>query len=261
MPHSSSLHNNTNKIKSIINQKIRKESDMSYCVNCGVELESSLKECPLCHTPVMNPRELNKELPPSPYPTDMGQVEVVKRKDLGILVSVVLTTTSATCLLLNLLVFNRFLWSLFVIGCCLCLFVFTFPAIFYHKMPVWLTLLADGLSVAVYLFLISFVTRSNLWFWQFGLPIVALLTICAEVFPLLSHFLSFTVLSCALCLFIEIPAFCVALELLIRHFVERPYRITWSAVVLTVCVIIDIALITILAKKRLRNEVRRRLHI
>ena len=234
---------------------------MSYCVNCGVELETSLKECPLCHTPVMNPREFNRETPLSPYPTDMGQVEVVKRKDLGILVTVVLTTTGATCLLLNLLVFNRFLWSLIVIGCCLCLFVFTFPAIFYSKTPAWLSVLADGLSVAVYLFLISFVTESNQWFWQLGLPIIALLTLFAEVFPLLSRFIPFTVLSCALCLFIEIPAFCVTLELLIRRLLEHPYRITWSAVVLTVCVIIDIALITILAKKRLRNEVRRRLHI
>ena len=233
---------------------------MSYCVNCGVELESSLKQCPLCHTPVINPRELNKETPPSPYPTDKGQVEVVKRKDLGILISVVLTATSMTCLLLNLLVFNAHLWSLIVIGCCLCLFVFTCPAIFYSKMPISLTLLADSASVAIYLFLITFTTRSDAWFWELGLPIVVLLMICAEVFPLLAKFISFTVLSCALVLFVEIPTFCVALELLIRHMLEKPYRITWSAVVLTVCVIIVIALITILAKKRLRNEVRRRLH-
>lgn len=233
---------------------------MSYCVNCGVELEASLRECPLCHTPVMNPREQNQEIPPSPYPADMGQVEVVKRKDLGILVTVVLTATAATCFLLNILVFNSSLWSLLVIGCCLCLFVFAFPAIFYSKMPVWLTLLADGASVAVYLFLITFMTRSDAWFRQLGLPITIFLTLCAEVFPLLSRFLSFTVLSYALCLFIEIPAFCVALELRIRHFAGQPIRIVWSAVVLTVCVIIDIALITILAKKRLRNEVRRRLH-
>ena len=233
---------------------------MSYCVNCGVELESSLKQCPLCNTPVMNPRELNKETPSSPYPTDKGQVEVVKRKDLGILISVVLTATSATCLLLNLLVFNAHLWSLIVIGCCLCLFVFTCPAIFYSKMPISLTLFADGTSVAIYLFMITFITRSDMWFWKLGLPIIVLLVIGAEVFPLLSKFISFTVLSCALILFVEIPTFCVALELLIRHMLEKPYRITWSAVVLTVCVIIVIALITILAKKRLRNEVRRRLH-
>ena len=77
---------------------------MSYCINCGVELEASLKECPLCHTPVINPNRLNIEFPASPYPDNKGQVEVVKRKDLGILLSVVLTATSATCLLLNLLV-------------------------------------------------------------------------------------------------------------------------------------------------------------
>lgn len=233
---------------------------MSYCVNCGVELEASLTECPLCHTPVINPNELNKKIPFSPYPTDKGQVEVVKRKDLGILISVVLTATGVTCLLLNLLVFNSSRWSLVVIGSCLCLFVFSFPAIFYNKTPIYLSLLADGISVAVYLFLITFLTDSNAWFWQMGLPIVVMLTILAEFFPLLANFVPFTVLSCALCIFVEIPAFCVSLELLIRRILERPYRITWSAVVLTVCVIIDIALITILAKKRLRNEVRRRLH-
>ena len=119
---------------------------MSYCVNCGVELEASLRECPLCHTPVVNPVEAGKEFPPSPYPVNKGQVEVVKRKDLGILLSVVLIATGGTCLLLNLLVFNRSLWSLLVIGICICLFVFTFPAVFYSKMPVFLSLFADGLS-------------------------------------------------------------------------------------------------------------------
>lgn len=233
---------------------------MSYCVNCGVELESSLRECPLCHTPVINPNEIAKQRPASPYPTAKGQVEVVKRKDFGILVSVVLTATGVTCLLLNLLVFNSSLWSLVVIGSCLCLFVFSFPAIFYIKTPIYLSLLADGISVAVYLFLITFLTDSNEWFWHLGLPIVALLTILAELFPLLARFFPLNILSCALCTFIEIPVFCVSLELLIRHILERTYHITWSAVVLTVCVIIDIALITILAKKRLRNEVRRRLH-
>lgn len=233
---------------------------MSYCVNCGVELEKSLKECPLCHTPVINPNQLTREFPPSPYPTDKGQVEVVKRKDLGILLSVVLTATGGTCLLLNLLVFDASLWSLVVIGCCICLFVFTFPAIFYSKTPIYVSLLADGIAVAVYLFMISFLTSSNTWFWQLGLPVVVILTICAECFPLISRFIPLTILSGSLCVFVEIPAFCVSLELLIKRLLERPYRITWSAVVLTVCVIIDFALVTILAKKRLRNEVRRRLH-
>ncbi len=233
---------------------------MSYCVNCGVELERSLKVCPLCNTPVINPNEPDKDTSPSPYPSNKGQVESVKRKDLGILTSVVLTATAVTCLLLNLLIFNSLLWSLIVIGSCLCLFVFTFPAIFYSRMPVWAMLLADGAAVAVFLYLITFVTGTDAWFWQLGLPIVALITVFAEVFPLSGQFFHYTILSSALCLFIEMPAFCVALELLIRHSLKQPYYITWSAIVLTVCIIIDFALITILTKKRLRSEVRRRLH-
>ena len=30
---------------------------MSYCVNCGVELEKDAKRCPLCTAPVINPFE------------------------------------------------------------------------------------------------------------------------------------------------------------------------------------------------------------
>lgn len=233
---------------------------MSYCVNCGVELEASLRECPLCHAPVINPLEAGKETPPSPYPTDKGQVEEVRRKDLGILLSVVLTATAVTCLLLNLLVFDHSFWSLQVIGICICLFVFTFPMVYYTKMPPAVSLLADGLAVAVYLYMIAYLTPSTTWFWQLGLPIVILVILNTEIFTFLAKLVPFTLLSGALCLFIEIPLFCAALELMIRHMLLAPIRLTWSAVVLTVCAIIDVALITILVKKRLRNAVRRRLH-
>lgn len=233
---------------------------MSYCVNCGVELEASLQECPLCHTPVINLKDVGKEFPPSPYPENRGQVEEVKRKDLGILLTVVLTATGGTCLLLNLLVFNRSLWSLLVIGICICLFVFTFPLVYYRKMPPSFALLADGAAVAVYLYMIAYLTPSTVWFWQLGLPIVVLVFLCVEIFVFLLRKVPLTMLSGALCLFVEIPLFCASLELLIRHMLARTLRLSWSAVVLTVCVIIDVALVTILVKKRLRNEVRRRLH-
>lgn len=233
---------------------------MSYCVNCGVELEASLRECPLCHTPVINPREAGKVLPASPYPVDKGQVEEVKRKDLGILLSVVLTATAVTCLLLNLLVFDHSLWSLQVIGICICLFVFTFPMVYCTKMPLSFSLLADGVAVAVYLYMIAYLTPSTAWFWQLGLPIIVLVILNTEIFTFLARLVPFSLLSGALCLFVEIPLFCAALELMIRRMLHDPIRLTWSAVVLTVCVIIDVALVTILVKKRLRNEVRRRLH-
>ena len=74
---------------------------MSYCVNCGVKLDPSLKYCPLCNTPVINPHDLSKMQPVSPFPKEKGQVEVVRRKDLAILLSVSLTAAGLCSLLLN----------------------------------------------------------------------------------------------------------------------------------------------------------------
>ena len=40
---------------------------MSYCVNCGVELDSTAQKCALCDTPVYNPsqkEEKNVHTPP-----------------------------------------------------------------------------------------------------------------------------------------------------------------------------------------------------
>lgn len=234
---------------------------MSYCVNCGVELESSLKRCPLCNTPVLNPNELQKiNQASTPYPKERGQVDVVRRKDLAILTSVVLIATSLCCLLLNLLVFSGTPWSLFIIGACLLLFVMMFPVVIYTKLPVYLSLLFDGIAVAFYLYMITFNTANDSWFTGLALPITALVTILVEVFALLLHIFSVSFLTTALYFFVETALLCVSLELLINHYLGMPLHLVWSAIILTVCGVISIALLTILSKQRLREAVRRRLH-
>lgn len=233
---------------------------MSYCVNCGVELDASLKECPLCNTPVVNPRELENEKSASPFPEQKGQVEKVTKKDFGILLSMVLVATGLTCGLLNLLVFRGTAWSLLIIGGCLILWVLFVPVVIYTKLPVYVSLLLDGLSIGIYLYLITFVTKGDGWFYGLALPITIWVTLLAEVFTLCIKKLPVTFLTTALYLFTAIGVLCVGLEVLIDWYLRQQVSLVWSAVVLTVCVILDITLITLLSRARLRNEVRRRLH-
>lgn len=233
---------------------------MSYCVNCGVELEASLPECPLCHTPVVNPKELEKLKKTSPYPNDKGQVETVKRKDLGILITVVLTAAAVSCALLNIFVFNKNLWSLLIIGICIILFVLAIPAVIYTKLPIYLSLLFDAIAVGGYLYMITYLTASSEWFWQLAMPIVILVTVLVELFTLLIRSFRVSFITTALYVFVEAALLCVGIELLIDRFVEKPLMLSWSAVVLTACAIIAIALVTLLSKRRLRDAVRRRLH-
>ncbi|MBQ6889281.1 MAG: hypothetical protein IJN54_17430 [Lachnospiraceae bacterium] len=233
---------------------------MSYCVNCGVELETSLSGCPLCNTPVINPNELSSMKKTSPYPMEKGQVEVVNRKDWAILLSVVCGATAFTCGLLNFLVFNGSLWSLLVIGVCIIIWVATIPVTICPKLPVYVSLLADGMAIGVYLYMITFVTRSDHWFFALALPIIALLVCIAEVFTLLERKVAHTFLSTALYLFGSISIICAGIEILIDNFLKNPISLSWSAIVLTVCAIIEITLITILSHRRFRNALRRRLH-
>lgn len=233
---------------------------MSYCVNCGVKLESSTKKCPLCNTPVINPNELEKEILANPFPKDKGQLEKVKRKDWGMLLTVVLSATAFSSGILNALVFRGNMWSLLIIGVCILIWVLAIPTVIYTKISVYFSLFFDGFAVAIYLFMISYITPSKHWFFILGLPITALVTLLAVIMAVLCKKVSTSFLAIALYIFIETPILCIGIELLIRVFLAATLRITWSAVVFTACTVIDIALITIISKKRLRNAVRQRLH-
>ena len=155
---------------------------MSYCVHCGVELEENLKQCPLCNTPVYDPSKRPDLIKAAPFPSEKAPVEKVKRKDLAILLSVVLISTSATCTLLNILVFNQSLWSLFIIGVCACIWIFMIPVVIYSRLPIYVSVLLDGIALGSYLFLISLVTNQDRWFFELAIPIVVLFTIQMEVF-------------------------------------------------------------------------------
>ena len=233
---------------------------MSYCVTCGVKLDPSLDRCPLCNTPVINPNEVSHTHPVPPFPREKGQVEVVKSKDLAILLSVSLTATAAVCGLLNLFVFSSSPWSLYVIGACLLLWVIFIPAVIYTRMPIYVSLFFDGLAAGLYEYLISFNTADNGWLFRLALPLTALVTAEAILFAFLIRRVSSAFLMTGLYFFVEVGILCAGIELFIRNYLFLPPGLSWAALVLAVCAVIVIALLTILSRSRLRNAVRRRLH-
>ena len=78
---------------------------MSYCVHCGVELHETSKSCPLCNTPVVNPRIPLIPDGKKPFAEKKGQVDRVRHSDMAILLSVVLGSTGLSCGILNFLFF------------------------------------------------------------------------------------------------------------------------------------------------------------
>ena len=233
---------------------------MSYCVNCGVELDKTATECALCNTPVINPKELVPKNAKTPFPTEKGQVETVKSKDMGIFLTTVVLATAITCGLLNAFVFTGPLWSLAVIGVCVILWVIMIPAVIYTKLSVYVYLFFDGVSIAVYLYMLALMIDSYGWFRGLGLPIVVYVTVIMEILTLCIRKLPRSFLTIGLYVISAIGLLCGGLEFLIDRYLSGEVIIRWSAVVITICIIVDIAIITMLSLRRLRNAVRRRLH-
>jgi len=75
---------------------------MSYCVNCGVELEAAQKKCPLCDVPVVNPLVPQQE----EKTTFPAQTDVLKKTDRIFwikFITILLAVPIITCIITNLL--------------------------------------------------------------------------------------------------------------------------------------------------------------
>jgi len=140
------------------------------------------------------------------------------------------------------------------------LWVIMIPFCIYRKASIYLSFLLDGLAAVLYLYMITWLTRENRWFYGLGIPIVILVTLLAETVAFLWRKLPVSILVRGLCFITAIGVGCVGLELMIYHYLHGTFVAVWSSVVAVVCLIIDAMIITLLCRRRLRNEIRRRLH-
>ena len=141
---------------------------MSYCVNCGVELDPSAKTCPLCGTPAWHP-----ELDAPPYfPANSAAVQPASRREAAILLTAMLVSVSLCCGLLNLFLPTDRPWSLYVIGAAVMLWVwFTLPMVL-RRLPVFFRLTADVAAIGIYVWLISIDLGGSRWFRGLALPMI-----------------------------------------------------------------------------------------
>ena len=233
---------------------------MSYCVNCGVELDITAAACPLCNTKIYNPNQPTATDVPTPYATVKGYAEPVKMKEFTILMSIVLVVTSLVCFFLNQFVIQLGHWSYYVVGICAMLWVFMIPLFFPQKANIYVQLILNGISIALFLGMVSYLHPNNHWYQHIALPIVGLGTILLEIIFLFTIKLKSSMLIKAAISIAAIGVFCMAIELVIDLHMKGYFYLRWSAIVAACAFVIDIVLMTIYLLEGLRAEIRRRMH-
>jgi len=235
---------------------------MSYCVNCGVELQKSEPRCPLCGTEVINPNEINEEMPIRPYPSHVEHLDkTVDQRYIASFISLLLLIPLFTTMLANIFVSKELTWSYLVLGGELVLFsVFLLPMI--ARMPKVLYAVVDAAAISVLLLLILVLTHSSWsWFLLLGLPITVLTTLMFWFFSVMadpkcriSVFVRFTFgLTC-------VGLLAVAIEILIGVYNHAVVWPTWSLYVLFPCIVLATALLLLNRRARVKEEIRKRFY-
>lgn len=150
---------------------------MSYCVNCGVELDKSAKKCALCGTRVINPNEPKKDVEeaPTPFSETPFIPAPLKRRFVAYIITVVMLIPNIVCTLVNAAFFRKGFWSFYVSATCLLLWVvFVFP--FYtKKLRPYLMWAFDTFSVCAYVFFFFAMGHDSgekSWYLSTALPII-----------------------------------------------------------------------------------------
>lgn len=146
-----------------------------YCIKCGVALADTEKQCPLCGITVFHP-ELTQESAAPLYPHDRMPAQQVNSWGLLLIVSVLFLLPISICLVCDIQINGRLLWSGYVVGALAVLYVTAvLPSWFSHPNPV-IFVPASFAAVGVYLLYINYATHGD-WFLSFALPVTGYLGI------------------------------------------------------------------------------------
>lgn len=234
---------------------------MSYCVNCGVELNPAARECPLCRTPVLNPNCPVDADAPSFFPTRREEVAPVSRREAALLLTAMLLSVAICCTLLNLVFYSDVWWSFFIGGAMAMLWVWFVPPLLSRKLFIWVRLTLDVLAVGVYILLIAIALDGMDWFVGLALPIVAAGVLVIPVLYWIIRTRRCSLLVSAVLVLLALGLFAVLTEFLCDRYLKGVWLPGWSMVVLASCVGLSIPLIIVRRVPSLREEARRRFHM
>ena len=235
---------------------------MSYCVNCGVELASSEKKCPLCDTIVINPQNPQTDTYDRPYPRYVEKIiDRIDHRYGAALISVLLPFPALICLILDIGDGDGISWSIYVIGALIVLFTCILLPSFFKKHHTVLYAMLDTIVVLLYLWVINYGASSGGWFMPLAMPI----TLCTSALMAITFF---SIRSkkirglynvSAVLFFAGILTVCI--NMIINAYIGLQIIPTWSLFALVPCVIMSILFMLLEKRNKLKEEIKRRLFL
>ncbi len=235
---------------------------MSYCVNCGVELEKSEKVCPLCGVEVLNPRQQYDEKAIRPYPRRLDPINArINRHFTATILSISIAFPAALCVAINLILDSQANWSIYVAGALALVWILFVPYFLFVKPTLTLLFLPDIAGLLLYLLLISRLQAGSGWYVPLAMPLVLLACGLAYINGILIEKKIFRGFVIPAAILISVGLLVLGIELITERYSTGVVHLDWSFFVLIPCAAIAMACLTVARRQSIREEIKKRLHL
>lgn len=238
---------------------------MSYCVHCGVELETGAAACPLCQTPVIDPTvPCAPSNPPPPLYPPIEQISIpkVSRRVVFLLCAIFHLIPALVTLICDLSLSGGITWSAFALTAVAALLGSIAILLYADLFRAFGKILSIGAIWAIFAFFVEFWIHGSLRV-PFALPLIvyaalipALLCFCGRYPAFLHHPLRLIALS--LC---AVGGFCVLIESCIFIWFGIRSSAIWSVYPAGASLLLSAFLLVVDRSSTLRAKLKKKLFI
>jgi len=233
---------------------------MSYCVNCGVELDRTAKKCALCGMVVVNPLQKQDTESLLPYPVPTEKLSTQERYYVVYILSILLVLQAVVSIILNIFYLNKSLWSVYTIGAFVLVFIMSAVPLV-TKRPFLFYMTLDMFGILLYLFIVERVSNTTSWYISIAMPITLCIYILIVIFTLYINKKSASRMRIAATILFEIGVLSVCVDTSTSMYIYNHLMVSWSLIVLPCCGALGLALYATSRNKHVQDELRKRFHI
>ena len=224
---------------------------MKQCPNCGVEVDDTLAQCPLCGRPLdgygeeFDEDEARQQTEPSEQPGPRARLWLWE---------VITLVMGATALIVGAADFAYgfdISWS--IIPLCSLAFVWLFLTILiWLGRDIPLAYAAATLDTLAFLWMLALVTSGGSWFSPLALPITLLIAAVGGGAAAVARTLKLSVIQTIADGVLAVGLFLVGLQIILHFALDTESILSWSIVAFAGCV--SIALLLLFINRRLRQR-------
>ena len=226
---------------------------MSYCVNCGVELEEAAKKCPLCSTPVINPNIHGVTDNEASYSNKTAErPKSMKRRFTAFIITMVMLIPNIVCFLVNILFHNDYTWVWLLNATSVLIWTFIVLPLICNKKAGVFHVAVDTVAAIGYAYVIHYLKTGGGWFLNCALPMIIIFSFFTCIFIEFVKRSKPNWVYVCIALSVEIILISIPFDIILVHYLYGRYTPSVSLIISVCCVALIGFFISVASNKKLK---------